>query len=146
MKQTPLPQLFTSYFTGCVFDCSLVNFSSNPRLWVSWCWLPKTALCTQKKTRRNAGKQWASVCKSVWARVKKETAIVIMLLRSRDYVVAMGTTFFPSRKVEEQPGLVLLEENNWVSWNGSRASEIWYSRETIAVVWWQQSGGLNSVV
>lgn len=57
-------------------------------------------LCPQE-TRGNAEKQWASVYKwmSVWERAKIETAIVIMLLRSRDYVVVMGTTFFPSRKI-----------------------------------------------
>lgn len=40
----------------------------------------------------------------------RETAIVIMLLRSPDYVVVMGTTFFPRIKVEEQPESVLQEE------------------------------------
>lgn len=41
----------------------------------------------------------------------RETAIVIMLLCSPGYMVVMGTTFFPSRKVEDQPDLQLQEEN-----------------------------------
>lgn len=44
----------------------------------------------------------------------REAAIVIMLLRSPDFVVVMGTAFFPSRKVEVQPDLVLQEENRRV--------------------------------
>lgn len=45
-------------------------------------------------------------------REKREAAIVIMLLHSPDYVVVMGTTFFPRRKVEDQSVLVLQEENH----------------------------------
>lgn len=49
-----------------------------------------------------------SVCER--ERAMRETAIVIMLQRSPDYVVVMGTAFLPRIKVEDQPGLVLQEE------------------------------------
>lgn len=84
------------------------------RLWVSWCWL--VILCPQEKCRTSVWMQG-----SVWERVKRGRLLLsLLLLRSPDFVVAMGTTFFPSRKIEVEPGSVLQEENQRVGWNGSR--------------------------
>lgn len=53
--------------------------------------------------------------KCVRERVKRGRLLLsLLLLRSPDFVVAMGTTFFPSRKIEVEPGSVLQEENQRV--------------------------------